>query len=307
MKSTRNVAWRVVVMVACLFAIPLAALFGTSLPDLVRRVLDLSKSLAPAEAVDSRADDPFFGRGPRDPAGSSMPNRGASGFRTPETRLFSSPPEPPRDRIAPHGWPPTDMNPTAGWADCGQYAGESGSPAGFNTASQPEAIPASYFAEVDPPPGHPANWPQEPEAGSARPGFGGLAGASRGATGSGSCPSGHSSLVPVASAGPVQTCSGSACPSRPSGAERGTHALPVRAPSATDQFTYIQRRLRELGATYYLLETWGAQGQYFRFHARIAIGGSPDYSRRFEATDTDALRAMAKVLEQVEAGQATSR
>ena len=68
-----------------------------------------------------------------------------------------------------------------------------------------------------------------------------------------------------------------------------------------DRFTYIQTRLRELGATYYLLESWGADGQYFRFHCRMAVGGSQGYARHFEATESDALQAMARVLNEVEA------
>ena len=74
------------------------------------------------------------------------------------------------------------------------------------------------------------------------------------------------------------------------------------APRQTvDRFTYIQTRLRELGATYYLLESWGADGQYFRFHCRMAVGGSQGYARHFEATESDALQAMARVLNEVEA------
>ena len=67
-----------------------------------------------------------------------------------------------------------------------------------------------------------------------------------------------------------------------------------------DRFTYIQTRLRELGATYYLLESWGADGQYFRFHCRMALGSGQGYARHFEATEADALQAMARVLEEVE-------
>ena len=71
-------------------------------------------------------------------------------------------------------------------------------------------------------------------------------------------------------------------------------------PHTVDRFTYIQTRLRELGATYYLLESWGSDGQYFRFHCRMAVGGSQGYARHFEATESDALQAMARVLEEVE-------
>jgi len=73
---------------------------------------------------------------------------------------------------------------------------------------------------------------------------------------------------------------------------------------ANDWFTWTQKRLRDLGATYYLLETWGRSGELFRFHCKMAVAGNPDYTRHFEATDSDASRAMQQVLEQVEAWRA---
>lgn len=76
------------------------------------------------------------------------------------------------------------------------------------------------------------------------------------------------------------------------------------APMATDRFTYALDRLRELGAVYYLLETWGNEGQRFRFHCKMAVGGNPGYTRRFEATDADPLQAMARVLSDVETWRA---
>jgi hypothetical protein len=88
-------------------------------------------------------------------------------------------------------------------------------------------------------------------------------------------------------------------PSPPPGSD--LTAAPPLSPATSDPFASIQQRLRELGSTYYLLETWGSRGDYYRFHTRIAVGGNPDYARHFEATDTEALGAMAKVLEQVEA------
>ncbi len=66
----------------------------------------------------------------------------------------------------------------------------------------------------------------------------------------------------------------------------------------------MERKLREYGATYYLLETWGNEGQLYRFHCRMAINNNPNYTRQFEATDRDALRAMSQVLERVEAWRA---
>jgi hypothetical protein len=70
------------------------------------------------------------------------------------------------------------------------------------------------------------------------------------------------------------------------------------------QFVATQRRLRDLGATYYLLETWGSQGQLFRFYCKVAIAGNASYTRYFEATDSEPLQAMAKVLEQVQGWRA---
>lgn len=71
-----------------------------------------------------------------------------------------------------------------------------------------------------------------------------------------------------------------------------------------DPYTEIQNRLRALGATYYALETWGADGRAFRFQCRLAAGHNPNYHRHFEATDGEPLRAMRTVLEDVEAWKA---
>lgn len=66
------------------------------------------------------------------------------------------------------------------------------------------------------------------------------------------------------------------------------------------QFQSFQRRLHDLGATYLLLETWGSRQQLYRCFCKVAIGGNPNCTRHFEATDADPLRALAVVTEQVE-------
>jgi hypothetical protein len=66
-------------------------------------------------------------------------------------------------------------------------------------------------------------------------------------------------------------------------------------------FMAMQDRLRQLGATYYLLETWGNQKQYYRFYCQMAVGGNNGYTHYFEATNANPLDAMAEVLHQVEA------
>ncbi len=71
------------------------------------------------------------------------------------------------------------------------------------------------------------------------------------------------------------------------------------APEATT-FDAMHRRLEQLGATYYLLETWGRGSALYRFHCKMAIGENPNFTRQFEATDSDPMVAMRRVLDEVE-------
>ena len=81
-----------------------------------------------------------------------------------------------------------------------------------------------------------------------------------------------------------------------------SHEQPATAPP--DQFHAICQRLKELGSTYVLLESWGDAQEQFRFYCKIAIAGNPHYTYRFEATDADPLAAMTNVLRQVEVWRA---
>jgi hypothetical protein len=75
--------------------------------------------------------------------------------------------------------------------------------------------------------------------------------------------------------------------------------------SSADQFKHIHERLRALGATYYLLESWGNRHDYYRFYCQMAIGGNASYSRPFQATHSDPIEAMTQVLRQVESWRAS--
>jgi hypothetical protein len=87
------------------------------------------------------------------------------------------------------------------------------------------------------------------------------------------------------------------------GNERSIRRLPPPTPPerSIDWFSAVTQRLRDLGATYYLLETWGRNGELYRFHCKMAVAGSQSYTRHFEATSADAAQAMRSVLEQIEA------
>ena len=77
---------------------------------------------------------------------------------------------------------------------------------------------------------------------------------------------------------------------------------PVAAvPLPVDRFTYVQDRLKQLGATYYLLEMFEGREEQYRFHCCIPVGGNSSYTRKYEALDPSPLGAMVKVLRQVEA------
>ena len=79
------------------------------------------------------------------------------------------------------------------------------------------------------------------------------------------------------------------------------HAAQAVGPTTVDQFLYIQQRLRDLGANYYLLENWGNEGNCYRFHCRVAVANSDNFAKHFEATDEQPLGAMTRVLADVEA------
>jgi len=62
----------------------------------------------------------------------------------------------------------------------------------------------------------------------------------------------------------------------------------------------MEQRLREMGATYYRLETWGQEGRRFRFQCRVAADPTTGWARHFEATDPQPIQAVSKVLASVE-------
>ncbi len=111
----------------------------------------------------------------------------------------------------------------------------------------------------------------------------------------------QSSILPVSFQSPVGSApEASACIASQDTPENLTRLSDL----GTDPFRGIQERLKSLGATYYLLESWGTQRQTYRFYCKTAIGGSSDYTRCFEATHADPVQAMLQVLHKVEAQKA---
>ena len=70
----------------------------------------------------------------------------------------------------------------------------------------------------------------------------------------------------------------------------------------------IESRLRELGSSSYVLETWGAnEGPLYRFWCRMSVNRDPQLHRHFEAVEQTPIRAMESVLREVELWRRTAR
>lgn len=263
MESSTVLAFRIFVMLSCLIIVPMAAIFGSAFPDVVKSVL-VDRIVAwstgkPLDSIRSNSEPAGFGAvSPGNPAGPG--DRG--NWEAPRW------PAPATDTAT---WPSPPAGPQAGVVPAGATAVAVGS------GNQP----ASFAAGVDVPRGAPSPIDRSAIDEASRP--------SAGEVRDPAAPSAY----PAASAAPSR---------EPSGQLSGQpSAAPLDQP---ERFTAMERKLREHGAVYYLLETWGNEGELYRFHCRMAIANNPNYTRHFEATDRDALKAMSQVLARVEAWRA---
>lgn len=96
---------------------------------------------------------------------------------------------------------------------------------------------------------------------------------------------------------PVGQTSGSAAMPR-TGIER---AGAPPSGDAASPFAGLETALRALGASQYVLETWGERGESYRFSCRLKSLDRSQPDRVFETVDGDAIEAMSKVLRQIQA------
>jgi len=235
MESSTVLAFRIFVMLACLIIVPMAAIFGSAFPDVVKSVLvDRIVALGGgnAEPAAPAANAQF---GPDTAPGQ------------PVARLNGAQGEAPVWQGTPAG--PTSPVVAAGAVNA--YSSTANQSASLSEVSGPARLPPGNSA---PGSGEASNHPAATRTGEA-------------------------------AGGSVVHAGGSAWQS-------------------PEDFGGMERKLREHGAVYYLLETWGNEGEQYRFHCRMAIANNPNYTRHFEATDRDALKAMSQVLSRVEAWRA---
>jgi len=276
--SSAGETLRGLVMLVCLVALPLAALRGAkwsdvknTVPATVQRLLNCRWDSNAALAKESEA--------PRWPSSGRGDSRTARTPANPEEDESS-----PERSISPGGGPSTSAAPDKGLAGASPKLGR---PAGLadDAVAEPEG---SFFAPR-------FSNPERPDSQDAgRPSHQKMEIASLD----------RASLVPVSRRDCDVTTPRSLRPFPTRISEVDTADRSGPSAPATDRFTYVLGRLRELGAVYYLLETWGSEGQRFRFHCKMAIGGNPGYTRHFEATDPEPMQAIARVLSEVEAWRA---
>ncbi|MDR2706495.1 MAG: hypothetical protein LBC02_12010 [Planctomycetaceae bacterium] len=64
-------------------------------------------------------------------------------------------------------------------------------------------------------------------------------------------------------------------------------------------FSVLENQLKQLGAKYYRLEKWGSRGELFRFSCYVSPSEPYQYQKYFQAIDTDELRVMESVIEEI--------
>jgi hypothetical protein len=257
-----GLVFRALVMLACLAVVPLVALYGKFVPDIVQAVVEAVKTRAHTNAItDPNAAGgeapPFAGSSPRTTGGRSVPSL--------ESQLSG----------APGPWTGRDQSarPLNDWGR--QAAAE-------NLTEGTPLEHASFNAPVS---GHAAEGPVDRAHSAAAPTAQNPA-------------SGPAAQLPARSG---------ASPSHADESQAGDPQASAGS-DCTAQFRGMEKRLRELGATYYLLETWGSSGDRYRFFCKMSLAGNADYNRNriFQATAADPLRAMQDVLAQVEQWRAGS-
>lgn len=264
MASNESPVGHLLLTLACLVIIPMAAVFGTWLPDLVRQLSQVPWGMAPAVARE------LFSPATSEPALSEAPPWGQTNSSTvaPPTRAVHAGAavaaaglvngnQVPGGVVSPGG--PTYPNNgciLGGTPVAGSFAAQSRQGAHGNAPLDPH-VPAEAVQPTSDPNYSPSSLCTPPQ---------------------GALPAGVPALVQA----------------------EGTGA-------SSDMFVAIQSRLQQLGAVYYLLETWGSDPACYRFYARMAVAGNRNVTRHFEAVDRIPIRAMQRVLETVERWKAAEQ
>jgi hypothetical protein len=331
MQSSTAIAFRALVMLIVLISVPLFAIFGKSLPDVVKgllegRTLVLSPAPGgdqnpPATAPTTPSSAPFAQAGPYRAATDNNSAGGAASGSMAATNsatlLNVSAAAPMNGNAAPlsamNGNPPTVPTPSPLQpVPINNTAVGPGQPANIATVGDPSqfaaannAMPAANFnansvraaATMD----------SGAITNSASPTASASTGASEAQPANFLSPPDAMAIAPADSVRRDGNMSGLSVNVPADSVYAGNKANPMRdgvgqsAPSASDEkFRRAEMRLRELGATHYMLETWGQNNSRYRFVCKMSVGGNAEVTRYFQAIDDNPWQAMQTVLEQVE-------
>ncbi len=251
---------RALVMLACLVAVPLVAMFGGSLPDEAAALVRRWKAKISKEVREPLAEAPRFGTTQaQEDAGGGEASRSAS-------RQYVAcgggkcVVGPDREVVSPQGG-----QEAAGYPDYRRrepsWGGSSeGSLVQAQMARGTETIPTGYRDNGD------------------------LGARGRGASG-------------------VLRADQEAIAEVPGRRGAGVEAAEWNHRSDGRDATALEsdlRRLEQMGAVAWRLESWGDQGRGFRFQCRVALNGDPECVRHFESTNVQWSGAVSEVVRAVE-------
>lgn len=291
MESSAVVAFRALIMLACLVLVPLAAIFGSAFPEVVKsnlverfwpghkqQVAQAGGSEAPAFGdrgpLQSAAHEAQATWPPQAPASPhtirAVGNEAAGDSARATPAQFSAPAE-----SSPPAWPPASGNQSA--------AAESLGAPPLRSAAAERPVPQGRLASGNPLASRERILPNRTgEQDHTNPGTQQLSHA----TPQGERPSAYQ---------------------RMGESDQQTGGRALQTPSAAQatggqsaDFKAAERRLRQYGASYYRLETVGKNGLEYRFYCMMPTAGNPNSPRHFEATDSDPLSAMCRVADEVE-------
>lgn len=267
-------------MLVCLISVPMFAIFGKDLPDVVKGLLEGRKLvLAPAAADSEKKLEPSKSPEPENPFGQSVPYRAEIDRAGPPREGY--PQEIPPLASAP---PPAAASPASSVPAYTPAVATAEMPRDWHNAPAPATQPAVFDAPIggqplanrdfpgyQPTPDRPPASPSVPDT---------------------RMPSG---LNPTTGQ-PVDHFATTPPPASPS--------RPPADASRDERFRWAEMRLRDLGATHYMLETWGPDNRQYRFGCKMGLPGSTIATQYFEAIKDDPWQAMESVLQQVEQWQA---
>jgi hypothetical protein len=278
MQSSAMVALRTVIMITCLVAVPLAAVFGTALPKIVKTAFDGHGKTSP---WNQPADDD-------EPAPPSVvavddvkPRRVAASPTNAEPTAAESGPRLPIAHIT--GVRPVDDTVAATPRKAAVETAPLWSPPPRTARAPQTRDMTAHFA--------PSPLPHRTDEPRSRhePRLGGL----------------QKTVYSQPNREPGEPTAGDSAEER-----RALVAVEPPAASGSPADNVLaegEQRLRGLGATYYRVETWGGEGQFYRCSCNVAVAAGSRATRHFEAIEAAPSRAIEAVIKQVSAWRARRR